>query len=162
MHTTIQARTLTPFLARVLSILHMGGCMVTGSTQEHVGSRLAQAGWEIKYIQHVENKNKRKLEDRPWFNTTFSKLHVFGLTEYDKIVYLDADVLLLANVDELFDKLPFPSVDDAVARGELERRPFAAASEVFPPDTFNSGLRSHPSISHPILNLPAYTHTGCW
>lgn len=143
----------------------MHGCMATGCTQELVASRLGQAGWEIKYIQHVENKNKRKLEDRPWFNTTFSKLHVFGLTEYDKIVYLDADVLLLANVDELFDKLPLPPAEDSVAREELDRRPFAAASEVFPPDTFNSGLRSQPNSTcasaHPQPPLPCYqpTHT---
>ena len=39
----------------------------------------------------MANTNRKQLEDRPWFNTTFSKLHVFGLTEYVKIVYLDAD-----------------------------------------------------------------------
>ena len=50
-----------------------------------MAKRLEEAGWGIKYIDHVENRNKRKLEDRPWFNTTFSKLHVFNLQEYDKV-----------------------------------------------------------------------------
>lgn len=99
--------------------------------------RLQEAGWGIKFISHVENRNKQKLQNRPWFNTTFSKLHVFGLTEFDKIVYLDADLLLLSNIDELFDKLPLEGHTDS-----LEDRPFAAASEVFPPDTFNSGERT--------------------
>lgn len=106
--------------------------------QEHVATRLQEAGWGIKFISHVENHNKQKLQNRPWFNTTFSKLHVFGLTEFDKIVYLDADLLLLNNVDELFDKLPL--VGNATsAEGRPFPANFAAASEVFPPDTFNSG-----------------------
>jgi len=99
-----------------------------------VARRLQEAGWGIKFISHVENHNKQKLQNRPWFNTTFSKLHVFGLTEFDKIVYLDADLLLLSNIDALFDALPLEGHTDS-----LEDRPFAAASEVFPPDTFNSG-----------------------
>jgi alpha-N-acetylglucosamine transferase len=64
------------------------------------------------------------------------------ICRYDKIVYLDADILLLANIDELFDKLPLPlpgSREEAEELEVMERRPFAAASEVFPPDTFNSG-----------------------
>ena len=65
---------------------------MSGSTsQKNVASRLEQAGWRVKYISHVANTNRKQLEDRPWFNTTFSKLHVFGLTEYVRIVHLDAD-----------------------------------------------------------------------
>ena len=106
--------------------------LVDSSLPPHVTVRLRQAGWGIKYIAHVQNKNTRKLQDRPWFNTTFSKLHVFGLTEYEKIVYVDADVLLLANIDELFEKLPDVGFNVS--------RPFAASPEMFPPDTFNSGV----------------------
>ncbi|HEX8348407.1 MAG TPA: glycosyltransferase, partial [Hymenobacter sp.] len=35
---------------------------------------------------------------------TFDKLHLFGLTQFDKLVYLDSDMMILANIDELFDK----------------------------------------------------------
>lgn len=38
-----------------------------------------------------------------WTNT-FSKLLIFGLTQFDKIVFLDADMLVLENIDELFGK----------------------------------------------------------
>ena len=34
---------------------------------------------------------------------TLSKFEIFGLTQYDKIVYLDADVLVLKNLDHLFE-----------------------------------------------------------
>jgi hypothetical protein len=30
-------------------------------------------------IDHVTNPNMARIRDRPWFNTTFTKLHVFGL-----------------------------------------------------------------------------------
>jgi glycogenin len=46
---------------------------------------------------------------------TFDKLHVFGLTEFEKLVYVDSDMIVLANIDELFDK-PHMS---AVAAGQL-------------------------------------------
>ncbi|MFA6295134.1 MAG: glycosyltransferase [Candidatus Paceibacterota bacterium] len=36
-----------------------------------------------------------------WF-PTYSKLNVFDQTQYNKIVYLDADMLILRNIDELF------------------------------------------------------------
>lgn len=46
---------------------------------------------------------------------TFDKLHLFGLTQFDKLVYLDSDMMVLENIDELFDK-PHMS---AVAAGRL-------------------------------------------
>lgn len=38
----------------------------------------------------------------PHWNNTFGKLHIFDLVDFDKIVYLDSDLLLLANIDSLF------------------------------------------------------------
>jgi glycogenin glucosyltransferase len=37
------------------------------------------------------------------FNNTFGKFHIFNLLDYDKLVYLDSDMILLNNVDILFD-----------------------------------------------------------
>lgn len=37
------------------------------------------------------------------WNTIFQKLWVFALTEYDKVVYLDGDLFIVKNPDELFD-----------------------------------------------------------
>ena len=49
-----------------------------------------------------------------WSNT-FDKLHLFGLTQYRKLVYLDSDMMVLSRIDELFDR-PHMS---AVAAGQL-------------------------------------------
>lgn len=65
------------------------------------------------------------LLDRPELYTTLTKLHVFDL-DVDEVVYLDADTLVVANVDKLFDY-----VNNAV---------FAAAPDIGWPDCFNSGV----------------------
>tara|TARA_R110002050_G_scaffold252108_1_gene390368 strand:- start:2 stop:352 length:351 start_codon:yes stop_codon:yes gene_type:complete len=33
----------------------------------------------------------------------YTKCHIYNTTEYDKVVYLDSDIILLENSDELFD-----------------------------------------------------------
>lgn len=40
--------------------------------------------------------------DHRWF-PTYSKLHVFNQNQYDRVVYLDVDMLILRNIDELFE-----------------------------------------------------------
>jgi len=46
------------------------------------------------------------------FNETWSKIHIYGLHQFERIVVLDADMLVLKNMDELMD-LPIP--DDGLA-----------------------------------------------
>uniref|UniRef100_A0A8D2L0J7 glycogenin glucosyltransferase n=1 Tax=Varanus komodoensis TaxID=61221 RepID=A0A8D2L0J7_VARKO len=54
---------------------------------------------------------------------TFTKLHCWTLTQYSKCVFMDADTLVLCNIDELFD-----------------REEFSAAPDPGWPDCFNSGV----------------------
>jgi glycogenin glucosyltransferase len=53
----------------------------------------------------------------------YAKLHLWSLTTYEKIVFLDGDTLVLAPIDDLFEKY------DALA----------AAPDLYP-ETFNSGV----------------------
>ncbi|XP_068038698.1 glycogenin-2 isoform X2 [Anomalospiza imberbis] len=62
------------------------------------------------------------LMQRPELGVTFTKLHCWTLTHYSKCVFMDADTLVLCNVDELFD-----------------REEFSAAPDPGWPDCFNSG-----------------------
>lgn len=51
-------------------------------------------GAEIKNPTDVSTKHR-------WF-PTYSKLYTFGQTAFEKVVYLDIDMLVLENIDELF------------------------------------------------------------
>lgn len=48
--------------------------------------------------------------DHGWFHT-FTKLRVFEQTQYDKVVFLDADVLVCKGIDELFEKPAWSAVN---------------------------------------------------
>uniref|UniRef100_A0A1A8IG03 glycogenin glucosyltransferase n=1 Tax=Nothobranchius kuhntae TaxID=321403 RepID=A0A1A8IG03_NOTKU len=63
------------------------------------------------------------LMKRPDLGVTFTKLHCWTLTQYSKCVFMDADTMVLSNVDELF-----------------EREELSAAPDPGWPDCFNSGV----------------------
>jgi glycogenin glucosyltransferase len=64
----------------------------------------------------AESPLPRTLEQKGHhWSYTFDKLHLFGLTQFSKLVYLDSDMMILSNIDELFGK-PHMS---AVAAGQL-------------------------------------------
>ncbi|KAJ5586985.1 uncharacterized protein N7459_002750 [Penicillium hispanicum] len=71
------------------------------------------------------------LMDRPDLIATFTKIELWRLTQYERIVYIDCDVVAVRAPDELFSL----QVD------------FAAAPDVGWPDCFNSGLMAlHPNL----------------
>ncbi|XP_042164519.1 glycogenin-1 isoform X2 [Oncorhynchus tshawytscha] len=63
------------------------------------------------------------LMKRPDLGVTFTKLHCWTLTQYSKCVFMDADTLVVQNIDELFD-----------------REELSAAPDPGWPDCFNSGV----------------------
>lgn len=44
------------------------------------------------------------------WNYTFDKLLIWGLEQFDKLVFLDSDMLVVRNIDHLFEKEAFSSV----------------------------------------------------
>lgn len=58
----------------------------------------------------------QKIYSKRWINT-FDKLHVFGLTGFSKIVFLDSDMLVVKNIDHLFEKehLSFATASEQVS-----------------------------------------------
>lgn len=40
---------------------------------------------------------------RPYWNETFFKLRIFEMEQYDKLLYIDSDMIVLDNLDHLFD-----------------------------------------------------------
>ena len=80
---------------------------------------------ELVLVEEMDSGDAESLAvlSRPELGVTFTKIAVWTLTQYSKCVYLDADTLVLQNVDELF------------SREEL-----SAAPDIGWPDCFNSGV----------------------
>ncbi len=56
----------------------------------------------VPLLQNTAPANLELL-GRPELSTTFTKLKLWSLVQFSKIVYIDADVLALETPDELFD-----------------------------------------------------------
>lgn len=54
-------------------------------------------------IPEIIRRKNDKGDFSHWTNT-FDKLSIFELTQFDKIIYLDADMYIRKNIDELFEK----------------------------------------------------------
>ncbi|EGD83331.1 glycogenin-1 [Salpingoeca rosetta] len=67
--------------------------------------------------------SRLELLQRPELGVTFTKIQAWRLERYEKCVFLDADTIVLQNIDDLFD-----------------RPEFAAAPDIGWPDCFNSGV----------------------
>ncbi|KAI9679774.1 MAG: glycogenin glucosyltransferase [Caeruleum heppii] len=81
---------------------------------------------DVVPVARVTNKLPANLflMNRPDLHSTFTKINLWRLHQYRKIVYIDADVVALRAPDELF---------------EVEST-FAAAPDIGWPDCFNSGV----------------------
>ncbi|KMZ63863.1 UDP-glucuronate:xylan alpha-glucuronosyltransferase 2 [Zostera marina] len=60
---------------------------------------LSSAGWNLRLITRIHNPHAKKGAYN-FYN--YTKLRLWQLTGYDKIVFIDADVVVLKNVDFLF------------------------------------------------------------
>ena len=80
---------------------------------------------EVIDITELNSDDKERLAVlmRPELGCTFTKLRAWTLTQFTKCVFLDADTMVLQNVDDLFD-----------------REELSAAPDVGWPDCFNSGV----------------------
>jgi glycogenin len=71
----------------------------------------------LEIPEYILSANEKSDYHRHWSHV-FDKLHAFSLTQFEKIVYVDSDVLVVRNIDDLFDK---PHMSATVA-GELPGR----------------------------------------
>lgn len=108
--------TLRKFTQRTLVIL----------LQDNVklGSQLTDlSNVVVKKVPHIVNPHEKQTS-ASWVGSGYTKLHIWNLTEYAQVLYIDADCLVHASPEDLFER------DVA----------FAAAPDVFPPDHFNAGV----------------------
>ncbi|CAL0300088.1 unnamed protein product [Lupinus luteus] len=60
---------------------------------------LKAAGWKIRRIKRILNPFAKKGSYNEW---NYSKLRIWQLTMYDKIIFLDSDLLVVKNIDDFF------------------------------------------------------------
>ncbi|XP_060922921.1 glycogenin-2 isoform X2 [Limanda limanda] len=99
--------------------------MVTPNISEKSRLGLESVFDEVLLVDVMDSEDRLHLSmlGRPELGITFTKIHCWTLTQYSKCVFLDADTMVLSNVDELF-----------------EREELSAAPDPGWPDCFNSGV----------------------
>ncbi|XP_012214504.1 neurofilament heavy polypeptide isoform X2 [Linepithema humile] len=100
-------------------------CLVTPGVTATMREKLAAVFSVVQEVNVLDSKDEANLAllARPELGITFTKLHCWRLTQYEKCVFVDADALVVRNCDELF-----------------EREELSAAPDVGWPDCFNSGV----------------------
>ncbi|MBN3320548.1 GLYG2 protein, partial [Atractosteus spatula] len=103
----------------------MTAVLITPQVSSSARAALARVFDEVVEVSGLDSGDLAHLAmlRRPELGITFTKLQCWTLTQYTKCVFLDADTLVLCNVDELFD-----------------REELSAAPDPGWPDCFNSGV----------------------
>ncbi|CAH1121608.1 unnamed protein product [Ceutorhynchus assimilis] len=104
---------------------HQLAVLVTPGVTSAMREKLANVFNVVQEVNILDSRDEANLRllKRPELGITFTKLHCWRLTQFEKCVFLDADTLVLQNADELF-----------------EREELSAAPDVGWPDCFNSGV----------------------
>ena len=100
-------------------------CLVTPNISTVAKSHLSSLFHDLILVDTIKSDSITNLSllGRLDLIETLTKLHVFRLEQFDKVVFLDADTYPIKLIDELFKK---PS--------------FSAAPDIGWPDCFNSGV----------------------
>lgn len=130
------------FVTLVTSDSYVPGALVLGSSLRKVGSnkrRIAlvtslcssslkalETEWEIRQVPLLLSDDEKGLLllGRPELSVTLSKISVWNQIDLRKIIFMDSDMLVLQNIDSLFE----------------ECEELSAAPDSGWPDSFNSGL----------------------
>ncbi|XP_013925526.1 PREDICTED: glycogenin-1 isoform X3 [Thamnophis sirtalis] len=99
--------------------------LITPHVSEAMRTVLEKVFDEVKLVDVLDSGDSAHLAllKRPELGVTLTKLHCWELTQYSKCVFMDADTMVLSNIDELF-----------------EREELSAAPDPGWPDCFNSGV----------------------
>lgn len=115
--------------------------LVTEAVSKRIMEKLDQVADRVITVDPISNPHS---SSACWNDSGYTKLRVWNLVEYDIIVYIDTDALVLESIDELFNL----GVD------------FAAAPDVFPPDKFNAGVMVLKPCRDVFDKMMAVVHTA--
>ena len=120
-------------------------CIVTPEVPRENFRVLEKVGWKMVEVEQVHCNHKNHLDERDYdvasdkvkaglnrWRPTCTKFRAWEQVEYDRVIFLDSDTLVIAPIDDVA-----LNVGKAAA---LSNATFAASPESFPPDTFNAGF----------------------
>ncbi|CAG7891877.1 unnamed protein product [Brassica rapa] len=73
--------------------------LVSDGVSDYSKKLLKADGWKVEKISLLANPNQVH-PTRFW--GVYTKLKIFNMTDYNKVVYLDADTIVVKNIDDLF------------------------------------------------------------
>ncbi|KAL2325364.1 hypothetical protein Fmac_024422 [Flemingia macrophylla] len=73
--------------------------LVSDGVSNYANTLLQADGWIVEKISLLANPNQVRPK-RFW--GVYTKLKIFNMTDYKKVVYLDADTIVVKNIEELF------------------------------------------------------------
>lgn len=98
-------------------------CFITDNVSAQAQNELARHNIILRHVGPIQNSGTGR------WATTFQKISIFSFTEYDKIVWLDADMMITGNLDSLFE---WPHMSCVRSRASLD-----GYAGLYP---FNSGI----------------------
>ncbi|KAK4751430.1 hypothetical protein SAY87_004912 [Trapa incisa] len=73
--------------------------LLDNSISRRKRAALALAGWRIRLIERIRNPRAKK---NAYNEYNYSKFRLWQLTDYDKVVFIDSDIIVLRSLDLLF------------------------------------------------------------
>lgn len=93
---------------------------------------------KVKKLRSLKAKYKEWHINEKFANNCFNKLHVWNF-DYETVVYLDSDTIVVKSIDHLFD-LPYPLAACPVLNVDLNLKTRQISNFRFDPNRFNSGV----------------------
>ena len=125
-------------------------CMVTGDVKETAA--LAQVFDQVVQVDYISGdfhpfpNAKTEQRYKPWEHLALTQHQCLGLVEYDKVCFLDADVLVLRNMDSIFDlRTPAGTFYEQIPRGR-QKHTNRAHGEPVPADYIVDCLRAGKNV----------------
>lgn len=76
--------------------------LLTAEVERAMAPVLQNDGCEVRVVPKIANPHVNHPSFQKRLLYVFTKLNLFNMLDFDRIVYLDADTLVTANIDELF------------------------------------------------------------
>ena len=123
-------------------------CMVTDNISKDNINALKKMGIKIININRIDISNEIRNSvtniNLSHWNNCWDKLNIFGLTQFEKVVYLDCDMLVIQNIDNLFECANLTASTDGIyVFGKEREKDLNAGLMVIEPskDTFNKIIK---------------------